>query len=265
MKNRFLLVGLCLLVLTLILVSACGGGKSTTTVTATATSTKTATATSTKTATATQTATATATATKTATPTATATKTPTPTPTSGGGAGGSLSSILGLGANIVSVKYDMSITVPGTGTIVSTIWEKQHKMKEEMTMQGVHTIILFDMDAGIMYTYMPDQNMATKMMLNTGAVPEGASEDPNSILQYNPQIVGTESIDGKSCTVITWDIPETGTMKEWVWTDKGFPLKIETTTSEGTTTIEFTNIDFSNIPDSAFELPSGVIITTVGV
>jgi outer membrane lipoprotein-sorting protein len=263
MKKRYWAVALCVLVLVLVLVSACGGPKSTTTATATATQTATTTAThtatATQTATTTQTATATATATQTATATATATQTATSTAT-----GNTLSGILGLGANIASVKYDMSITAPGMETMVTTVYEKGKKFREEMTTQGMTTIIIMDMDAGVYWMYTPDTNTAMEMTLDTSMIPEGASENPNDILDFNPQIVGTESIDGKSCTVITWDIPDTGTMKEWIWTDKGFPLKIETTTSQGISTIEFTNIDFSDIPDSTFELPAGVIVTTIG-
>ena len=256
MKNGYLAVGLCLIVLMLILVSACGGGKSTTTTTSTATATTTKTATATKT--------PTATTTKTPTQTSTATKTATPTPTSGGGAGGSLSDILGKAANIASMKYEMSITAPGSETIEASIWQKMPKMREEMTMQGTTTVIIFDMDEKIMYTYMPDQNIAMKTTLNTSMIPEGNAGDTSKILDYNPTIVGTETIDGKSCTVITWDIPGSGSMKEWVWTDKGFPLKMETTANGKTTVIEFKNIDFSNIPDSVFELPEGVQIIESG-
>jgi hypothetical protein len=242
MKNKYWAIALGVLVLVLVLVSACGG-KSTTT----------ATATSTKTATATTTATSTATATTTATATKTATAT-----------GGSLSNILGLGAGITSVKYDMSMTTPGTGTIQMTVYDKNNKkFREEMTTQGITTIILIDSDAGVMYMYMPDLKTGTKTTLSTSMVPVGINEDPNTILQYNPQITGTETIDGKSCTVMTWTTG-TDTMKEWIWTDKGFPVKMEMTTSQGTSTIEYKNIDFSNIPDSKFEVPSDIVITTVG-
>jgi len=252
MKTRYWAVALCVMVLVLALVSACGGGKSTATATATATGTKTATATTTQTATATQTATQTATATATATQTATSTAT-----------GNSLSNILGLGANIAHVRYDMNISTPNA-TMVTTVREKGRKFREEITEQGQTMVVIMDMDAGEYYMYTEGTNSAIKMTMDPSMVPVGANEDPSNILDYNPQITGTETIDGKSCTVFTWDIPGTGTMKEWIWTDKGFPLKLETTTSQGTSTMEFTNIDFSDIPDSMFELPDGMIVTTVG-
>jgi outer membrane lipoprotein-sorting protein len=251
MKNRYLVIGLCLLVIMLILVSACGGGKETTTPPAT---TPTVTGTASPTATHTTTPTQTATATQTATPT----QTQPPTTTAGGT---SLADILGQGATITSLRYDMSMTAPGMETIEATVWMKgQTKYRQEMTVEGVTTIMIYNMEEGVMYMYMPDQNMAMEMTLDTGMLPEDPLGDPDEILDYNPDITGTETIDGKSCMVITWDIPGTGTAKYWIWTEYGFPLKMETTTSEGTTTIEFKNIDFSDISDDVFELPNGVTI-----
>jgi hypothetical protein len=57
---------------------------------------------------------------------------------------------------------------------------------------------------------------------------------------------------------------EQGTVKQWIWQEKGFPLKIESVTSIGNVTITINNIDFSDIPDSLFELPAGVQITDMG-
>ncbi len=236
MKSKYWAIALGLLIILMTLVSACGGKKETTTATATATATKTATATATTTSTATKTATATATATATKTATATATQTATATAT-----GNTLGNILGLGAGITNVKYDETMTVSGSQTVTATVYMKDYKkFREEMTTQGMRIVILMDMDTGVMYTYYPDTNTAMKMTFNPSTeAPQGAVGDPNNILQYNPQITGTETIDGKSCTVMTWDIPGTGTMKEWIWTDKGFPLKIETSTAQGTSTIEY--------------------------
>jgi outer membrane lipoprotein-sorting protein len=157
----------------------------------------------------------------------------------------------------------MITTNPITGTAQATIWEKGNKSRYEITSEGTTIISIFDMDAGVYYM-SSGENIWMAMTLGPSTIPEGVTENPNDILDYNPQTTGTETIDGKSCTVITWEIPDTGTMTEWIWTEKGFPVKMETITSEGTTTIEFTNIDFSDIDDSMFELPDGAIVTTIG-
>jgi len=248
MKGKYLAVALGILIILVSLVSACGGSKSTATQTATATNT--ATAITTHTATATSTSTATATTTHTATATATATQTATATPT-----GNTLSSILGLGANITSVYYEMNVTGPGGDSVIK-VWEKDKKFREEM--EGF--IIIMDTVAGVTYTNISGN---TWMKTTTTAAPEGASEDPSSILQYNPEITGTETIDGKSCTVFEWTT-DTGTLTEWIWTEKGFPIKIVSTSSAGTSTILFTNISFDDIPDSMFELPVDAEVTEYG-
>jgi outer membrane lipoprotein-sorting protein len=50
------------------------------------------------------------------------------------------------------------------------------------------------------------------------------------------------------------------TVKSWIWKEHGFPIRTETTTSEGTVIVVFRDIDFGDIPDSMFELPPGVQI-----
>jgi len=230
MKNRYLAVGLCLLVLTLCLVSACGGGGGATTSATTSTS---------------------------ATTTAATTSAQTTT-------GSSLSDILGLGANMESVRYDMSITVTGQGTITATIWQKNNKMREEITIEGMTTVMIFDMDEGFIYTYMPPPvNMAYKMALDASMLPQGNVGDTSAILDYNPTTVGTETIAGKACTVIEYEMPGAGSMKQWIWIDNGFPLKTEMTSGGIKTTIEYSNIDFSDIDDSMFELPEDVEIISM--
>jgi hypothetical protein len=77
--------------------------------------------------------------------------------------------------------------------------------------------------------------------------------------QIIPVKVGTETIDGKSCDVYQWTYQGT-TTKEWIWKDKSLPIKIETTSSYGTTTTECKNIVFGTLSNSLFELPAGVEI-----
>lgn len=246
MKNKYWVAGLCLLVLMLCLVSACGGGASSTlpgSTTAASISPSSSPSPSTNPSPSTA-------------PIQTTTTTST---TPSGGAGGSVSDILGKGANIASVYYEMTITSAGQ-VVNAKVWQKQQKMKEEITMEGESTVMIFDMAKRIMYTYMPSQGMAIKMTLNESQIPQGSTEENNAILDYNPAVIGTEIIDGKSCTVIIWEVSGSETIKEWVWTEKGFPLKWEGNVNGETTTIEYTNIDFSDIPDSTFELPKDVQI-----
>jgi outer membrane lipoprotein-sorting protein len=195
-----------------------------------------------------------------ASPGATVTETPgeaeTPAPTL---PSGELGDIMGHAANIDSVKYDVVMTGPGMPSMTTKIWLKQsiNKMKTESTVEGETSIQIVDWDAGVMYLYMPSQNMAYRMDL-TGA-PESPLQGTEAIEDYDYTILGTETYDGKVCLVVEWT-SEGVTAKSWIWKDKGFPVKVETTTPQGKSTIEYKNIDFSNIPNSEFELPPGVQI-----
>ena len=42
----------------------------------------------------------------------------------------------------------------------------------------------------------------------------------------------------------------------------GFPIKVEVTSSEGTSTVEYTDVEFNNVSDSVFDLPEGYMTMT---
>jgi outer membrane lipoprotein-sorting protein len=74
-------------------------------------------------------------------------------------------------------------------------------------------------------------------------------------------IIGHENIIGEECTIFEVVMVDGTNQKVWFVTDKGYILKIEVKTPEGTTTVEFSDIDFSpSIPDSVFVIPEGVQI-----
>ncbi len=175
-----------------------------------------------------------------------------------GSSGSSVASLLGKFTANSSVKYDSVTTGPGVPATTQSIWLKGTKMRIEMTVQGAKSVILIDQGARVMYNYMPDQNMAFKMDINQA--PGSASQDTTKVLDYNPAIVGTETFDGKLCTIIQFT-NQAVTTKQWIWQDRGFPVKIEATSSVGVTTTENKNISFEDIPDSTFQLPAGVEIS----
>lgn len=168
-----------------------------------------------------------------------------------------LGEILGRGAGIDSVKYDMVMTAPGMPTVTTKMWVKQNKIRAEMTEQGQNIVMLIDYDEGVGYMYMPDENMAMQIPLTQA--PESAVEEAQAIADYDYTVIGTETLDGKVCLVVEYTV-EQATAKTWIWKEHGFPIRIEVTTAEGTIITEFKNIDFADIPDSMFELPGGVQI-----
>lgn len=178
--------------------------------------------------------------------------------------GETLSEILGQGTGITSMKYDMVVTAPGTPTTVTVqVWVERNKMRMEMTEEGQTVISLIDYDTHTGYAYMPEQNIAYEVAFNPTI--QSAMEEAQSITDYDYDIIGTETIDGKVCLVVEYTEPTMQvTVKVWIWKEYGFPIREEMTTAEGTTITEFKNIDFADIPDSMFELPAGVQIIEMG-
>jgi outer membrane lipoprotein-sorting protein len=230
MKTRLLFIFVCVLVSLSLLLTACAAGSTT------------------------QASSSTSTTGTTSTHTTAATSTSTET-------NNSLINILGMGKDINSIKFDITMTVTGQPPITMTVWQKQQKMREDMTMQGITVSILYDIPSNVMYTYLRDQNMATKTALDMNMIPNSPIENASDILDYSPNITGTETIDGKVCKVIEYNEAGISSVKMWLWEEKGLPLKMEVTADGTTTTIEYNNIDLTDIPDSIFEIPEGVIIT----
>lgn len=173
--------------------------------------------------------------------------------------GESLTEILGKARNIVSYKYDAVTTAPDQTVITVKFWLKGYKLRWEGIYEGKNVVYLIDENKQEAYTYIPAQNLAIKM--NFGEIKETIGESPTeqsgSIMDYNPVILGTEVLDGKTCLVIEYT-NEIGETKIWIWVRYGLPIRTETTTIKGTTVAEIKNIEFVDIPDSMFELPAGV-------
>jgi len=171
--------------------------------------------------------------------------------------GETLDDILGLASSIESVKFDMVVTSTEISSMTTTVWLKEQKMKMKTASEGQTIITILDQEAQTMYTYMPDQNMA--FMMTYDQAQASPIDDTQNINQYNPQNVGTETIDGKVCMVVEYTVQDVS-VTTWIWKEYGFPIKVVSVTAQGTTTIEYKNIDFTNIPDSEFQLPAGVQI-----
>jgi outer membrane lipoprotein-sorting protein len=167
--------------------------------------------------------------------------------------------ILGNATAITSVKYDMIITAEDNPPQTTKIWYKGNKMRMEMDMEGETAVILSNMDTMTMYMYYPDQNMAMKVTYDPQ---DTALDETEGITDYNPTILGTETLDGKVCLVVQYTY-EGITTKMWIWKQYGFPIRAEVTSDEGLMVMEYKNIEFTNIDDSMFVLPDGVEIVEI--
>lgn len=132
-------------------------------------------------------------------------------------------------------------------------------MRSEMEAEGETVVMLVDNEEKSLYMYMPEQNMA---MRRTYEPSESALDETMHVTEYEPVVAGTETLDGKVCLVV--EHSNAGNrVKTWIWKEKGFPLKVETITSEGTMTVEYKNISFDDIPSGMFEIPAGVDIMDI--
>lgn len=152
------------------------------------------------------------------------------------------------------MKYDSLVTRPGAPTVATKIWVKKSKMRIETSQQGQAVVLLIDGNTQTVYRYIPAQNTASKMPFPPST--RSAIQEARSIPNFNPEVSGTETIDGKICLVIKY-VANALPTKAWIWQDYGIPIRIEAGTTGGMTTVQYNNIDFIDIPDSMFELPTG--------
>jgi len=160
------------------------------------------------------------------------------------------------------LAYDMRVTNYDGTVIESKAYTKGTKFRQESDAAGQKIIILGDTE-GDMYTYYPVQNTAMKINFNDEVDDGTVEEDPFTALEEvmdTVNVTGYEYIDDKKCVVVEY-MAEGFNQTMWIWERYGMPIKIETTTSQGTSVTEFYNIETHGIDDTLFELPDGVIVT----
>jgi hypothetical protein len=173
--------------------------------------------------------------------------------------GEGLDDVLGYTATIRSIYYDMVTSAPGQAQFTTSFWIESPNMRSEMEAEGETVVMLVNNEEKSLYMYMPEQNMAMKMAYEPS---ESALEETIQVTEYEPVVTGTETLDGKLCLVV--EHSNAGNrVKTWIWKEKGFPLKVETVTSEGAMVVEYKNISFDDIPDEMFEIPAGVNIMDI--
>ncbi|MBI2861660.1 MAG: hypothetical protein HYX89_02450 [Chloroflexi bacterium] len=176
---------------------------------------------------------------------------PSPTPTTKG-----IADLLQKAAGVKGVRYDQVATAPGGEKVTSKVAMKGNKFRVDTQFQGQTSTFIADAETKVAYVLVPGQKVAMKVSYDqfqqTGS--QDSPTDRAKAIDPNARIVGTEVIDGKTTTVVEFSSPQS-TTKAWVWNDYGIPIKVEASSPQGTTTIEYKNIDTSEPPDSLFEVP----------
>jgi outer membrane lipoprotein-sorting protein len=179
----------------------------------------------------------------------------------------SLQTILEKAAIVESVYYELATTTTMSGAPIQTttmkIWQKTPYLKEEVNITAGNittTLSVIKRPQGI-YRYDPmlDSYEFDPLII----LPQRSTTDIIEDLLNNQTItiLGTETIDGKTATVIQYTPSQVGnstTMKIWIWNEKGVPLKALITQTNEETTItmdyEYSNYSFADISDSTFSV-----------
>ena len=187
-------------------------------------------------------------------PAATPAGTPLP---AGTGAASELMALLGGVSAIETVQYDMIVTSGGQ-TSTTHIWLKApNKWRSDITAEGQALTTIGDLEAKAMYTCMSFDKVCYKTTIPEGS--EQPTEAIEAIEQYQPQVIGTDTIDGKECLVIEYSTQGLNN-KAWIWKLHGFPvIRLETTGGPmGLAVMQSKNIDYGPISDSVFQPPYAV-------
>ncbi|VUT27744.1 MAG: hypothetical protein SYNGOMJ08_00294 [Candidatus Syntrophoarchaeum sp. GoM_oil] len=181
--------------------------------------------------------------------------------------GSSLSDLLDLAKGSTSATYDLVISGGVMQPMTSKVWSTETMERMDSTIMGMKSITIIDKEAMVMYMYNPDEHTAMMMDMDPDNTAGSSQSFEEIVEEYNPTVIGTETIDGKKCTIIQYEVVTDDvavTQKAWIWQVHGFPIKFEMTSTLGgspvTTVIEMRNIEFGPIDDSIFKLPAGVDI-----
>jgi hypothetical protein len=174
--------------------------------------------------------------------------------------GNGFSDLIGKAASVSYYYCEVNMT-SGTDTSNMKEWIKTGnpaKIRMEVAAAGQTTDIIYD--GQNYYMYMPAANMAYQMSVASAQQYTSNSGNTSSLSQYNPVLVGPDTVNGMACTVYQYTVQGIST-KIWIWNQYGLPVKMVS----DTTTIVYSNYSFSAIDDSMFQLPAGVIVTTMPV
>jgi hypothetical protein len=167
-----------------------------------------------------------------------------------------LDGLFAKSSSINIICYEAVTQLSTTNAVITVkVWLKIPKIKVEIEQRGFYTVYFADMEKKTGYIYHPETNLAVRTDMKN--IPSSLKADTEAIRKYNPSIVGTETYDGKDCTIVSYNDGKKN-MKTWLWNDYGIAVKSEVNVPEGQAITYIRNIDFSDITDSVFELPEGV-------
>ena len=159
-----------------------------------------------------------------------------------------------------SVAYDQKTVMDDEMTMAKVIMQDEW-FRMETVQEGTKTVAI--RNAQGIFTYLPDERLAMKLpALETsqGGVIEDLNDYVSYVNQRNGKVIRQEMVSGKSCDVYQFVDPANGNATTaWVWTERQFPLRLETDGPEGKIVTELLNVQFDvPVDPSLFEIPSSM-------
>lgn len=178
-----------------------------------------------------------------------------------------LSSIMKSASEVKQMSFDTVTTITNAGQTITSngkFYISGTKMRMESEMAGMMSIIITKAP-GEVYVYTPATKTAMKMTTpqKTPDLPNKWANSSGDTTGY--KVIGEEQKDGYACIVITYTDPANAanTSKMWLRKDIGLPVRVESTTADGTVVMEYKNYNLGAQADSLFELPDGTQIVTL--
>lgn len=132
-------------------------------------------------------------------------------------------------------------------------------MRVEMDSPEGQMLQIIDQEVNKAWTYMPEQEMALEMDLSQVDVPSTPSDYTDNVedMAANAEYLGKEEANGINCHKYSVE-DEEETIIYWVHSELGLPVRVEITSEDEVTTIDYKNFEVGELEDSLFQLPDGV-------
>lgn len=179
----------------------------------------------------------------------------------------SVEDLLAKGQGLPGMSYDQVITT-GDTAMTTKVWQQGKNMRLELEdSEGAGKVItIVNGDEETVYTYAPDQGIATKFSLEESEVdtstPQDYAQDMNNeTMKY----IKEETIDGKECSLYEMNATDDSESltKVWIWKDYGIPIRMESTAEGQEMLMEYKNVQVGAQDASLFQLPKDVAVMDI--
>ncbi len=171
--------------------------------------------------------------------------------------------LLARSKGITEYSFDLKLSVTEVVTadeMTGKCYVKGTKIRQELVVSDNKIFSIGDYATRTMYAWFPGQRIALRTQMPKAG--PGQAQTPSDVLSALPtdaEIEGTETVDGKTSTMILFAI-KGGTQTVWIWNERGLPLKAEVYLGTSSVTTTYSNYKFAKQPDSLFVLPKGLEI-----